>query len=65
MAKFAGLVGYGSQVETSPGIWEIDEKTLVMKGDLIRQNANIIESDHGYITGIERYNQKKCRSSTR
>lgn len=45
MAKFAGLVGYGSQVETSPGVWETEEKTLMMKGDLIRQNADIRESD--------------------
>ena len=45
MAKFAGLVGYGVQVETSPGIWENEERTLVMKGDLIRQNVDIRGND--------------------
>ena len=49
MAKFAGLVGYASQVETSPGIWEVDERTLVMKGDLIRQNAD--SSENGKVNG--------------
>lgn len=45
MAKFAGLVCYGSQVEIAPGVWDTDEKILMMKGDRIRQNANIRESD--------------------
>lgn len=49
MVKFAGLVGYGSQVETSPGIWELSEKTSLMKGELIRQNADI--QDSGKING--------------
>lgn len=45
MAKFSGLVCYGVQVETYPGVWETEERTLLMKGDLIRQNADIRESD--------------------
>lgn len=45
MAKYAGLVGYGFQIETDPGVWETDEKTLLMKGDLIRQNADIRNTD--------------------
>jgi len=49
MAKYAGLVCYAQQVETSPGIWENDEKTRMMKGDLIRQNANI--QDAGKVNG--------------
>lgn len=45
MARYAGLVCYGKQVETEPGIWETEEKTLSMKGDMIRQNADIINSN--------------------
>lgn len=45
MAKYAGLVCYGFQIETDPGVWETDEKTLLMKGDLIRQNADIRNAD--------------------
>lgn len=41
MARYAGLVCYAEQVETSPGIWKNKELTRMMKGDLIRQNANI------------------------
>lgn len=44
MAKYAGLVGYGEQVETAPGVWESAIKEHMMKGDLIRQNANIRDS---------------------
>lgn len=40
MTRFAGLVCYGEQVETSPGIWETVEKQVVMKGDVMRQNSN-------------------------
>lgn len=46
MAKYSGLVGYGSQVETAPGVWETDVKTRKMKGDLIRQNASVRNSDN-------------------
>lgn len=45
MAKFSGLVGYGSQVETYPGVWETGEKEILMRGDLIRQNANIVNEN--------------------
>lgn len=41
MVKFSGLVGYGAQVETYPGVWETEDKEILMRGDLIRQNANI------------------------
>lgn len=44
MAKYSGLVGYGEEVETVPGVWETSIKERMMKGDLIRQNANIRES---------------------
>lgn len=41
MAKFSGLVGYGQQVEIEPGVWDTDDKVVMMRGDLIRQNADI------------------------
>lgn len=44
MTRYSGLVGYGEQVETGPGVWENIIKERMMKGDLIRQNANIRDS---------------------
>lgn len=44
MAKYSGLVGYGDQVETAPGVWETITESRMMKGDLIRQNADIRDS---------------------
>ena len=44
MSKYSGLVGYGEQVETVPGVWENKIKERMMKGDKIRQNANIRDS---------------------
>jgi len=49
MAKFAGRVGYVTQVESRPGVWTPDEKVRTMKGDIIRQNASI--SDSGKVNG--------------
>lgn len=40
MAKFAGLVGYVTQGETTPGVWSPVEKPVMMKGDLIRQSSS-------------------------
>lgn len=44
MARYSGLVGYGVQVETTPGIWKTIDEARMMKGDIIRQNANIQDS---------------------
>ncbi len=44
MTKFAGKVGYVTQVETRPGVWMPSETVRPMRGDLIRQNANNINS---------------------
>lgn len=41
MAKYAGQVGFASQVETVPGVWVNDIKERFLKGDVIRANANI------------------------
>lgn len=45
MAKFAGLVGYVTQVETVPGVHTIVENPRPMKGDIIRQSSNIQNDD--------------------
>lgn len=45
MAKFSGLVGYGTHVEIKPGVWENQEKTQMMKGDFLRQNASVAASN--------------------
>lgn len=39
MTKFAGNVGYISQVETSPGVWSPIETARRMRGDLLRVSA--------------------------
>lgn len=43
--RFHGVVGYGSTVETSPGIWEdvITERTAI--GDVIRASRAMTEGD--------------------
>jgi hypothetical protein len=43
MAKFAGLVGYVTQEETSPGVWSPVENPTMMKGDVISQRSNVID----------------------
>lgn len=55
MAKYSGLVGYGSQVETRPGVWITDDKEIRMRGDLIRQNADI--NNENINNGIELRNR--------
>lgn len=45
MAKFAGLVGYVTQEETSPGIWESVETEKKMRGDIVRLANTIGASD--------------------
>jgi hypothetical protein len=45
MAKFYGVIGYGTTVETAPGVWEekITEKSYF--GDLIRNTRRIQSAD--------------------
>lgn len=38
MAKYAGLVGYVTQEEIAPGVWEAEPKHRLMKGDVLRQS---------------------------
>lgn len=45
MAKFAGRVGYVSQIEEVPGVWTADITPRMMKGDLIRQQSSSQNGD--------------------
>lgn len=45
MTKFSGLVGYGSQVETYPGVWDNSIREIRMRGDVIGQNVSITATD--------------------
>lgn len=45
MAKFAGLVGYVTQVEIKPGVWSPVPNPKLMKGDIIRQSSNSQNGD--------------------
>lgn len=40
MARYAGLVGYVTQVETYPGVWSSIEESILMKGNILRQNSH-------------------------
>lgn len=39
MAKFAGLVTYVTQAETTPGVWTDVVNSYPMKGDILRKGA--------------------------
>lgn len=45
MAKYAGLVGYVTEEETSPGVWSPVESPIMMKGDVINQRYNVIDDN--------------------
>lgn len=45
MAKYAGMVGFSSQAETSPGVWTDVTTERMMKGDIIRANATSQSGD--------------------
>lgn len=45
MARFAGLVGYVTQVESVPGIWSPEETSKMMKGDIIKQSSTVQNGD--------------------
>lgn len=40
MAKYAGLVGYVSLVESPPGVWNQVSNPKRMRGDIIRQSSS-------------------------
>ena len=45
MTKYAGLVGYVTQTETSPGIWEPVVTEKRMRGDVLRLSSIYESSD--------------------
>lgn len=45
MAKFHGKVGYGSQSETVPGVWEDGITEREYFGDVLRNSRNLREED--------------------
>lgn len=40
MAKYAGLVGYATDVQSSPGVWSQVIAPKRMRGDIIRQSSS-------------------------
>lgn len=45
MARFAGLVGYVTQEESVPGVWSPVDKSVMMRGDVIRQSSSVQNDD--------------------
>lgn len=45
MAKYAGLVGYATQEEVRPGVWEEVIKTHKMRGDILRARVDVEGGD--------------------
>lgn len=45
MTKYAGLVGYVTTVESSPGVFSPVSTSKVMKGDMIRQSSSVQSGD--------------------
>lgn len=46
MARFHGRVGYGQQLETSPGIWEDVIVEVTYSGDVIRNSRSFREGEN-------------------
>lgn len=44
MAKYAGLVGYSTQKETTPGVWTNDIVERKVRGDVIRLSSSFHDS---------------------
>lgn len=38
MARFYGKIGYGTSVEVSPGVWELNISTREYYGDIVRNS---------------------------
>lgn len=45
MARFYGMIGYGENRETTPGVWEEHIIERPYKGDLVRSYRKLQESD--------------------
>jgi hypothetical protein len=46
MARFHGRVGYGQQLETSPGVWEDVIVEFVYSGDVVRNSRGLREGEN-------------------
>jgi len=46
MARFHGRVGYGQQLETSPGVWEDIIVEFLYFGDVVRNSRSFREGEH-------------------
>lgn len=44
MARFYGVVGYGSSVETTPGVWKDQITEKIYQGDVIRNSQRLANS---------------------
>lgn len=43
MAKFSGRIGFGDEVETSPGIWEKRIRERPYFGEVVREASTVLE----------------------
>lgn len=41
MARFSGKVGYGTPVQTTPGVWEDEMTEVTYQGDVIRNTRTL------------------------
>ena len=46
MARFHGRVGYGQQLETSPGVWEDIIVEFLYSGDVVRNSRSFREGEN-------------------
>ena len=46
MARFHGRVGYGQQLETSPGVWEDVIVEFLYSGDIVRNSRSFREGEN-------------------
>jgi hypothetical protein len=45
MARFCGRVGFGENLQTTPGVWEDTITEYVYYGDVVRNSRQLRESD--------------------
>lgn len=46
MARFHGRVGYGEQLQTSPGVWEDSIVEFLYSGNVVRNSRSFREGEH-------------------
>lgn len=57
MAKFYGVIGYATPVESAPGVHTIEIKRIPCKGDILRNVVNATQGDriNDNITIVNRF----------